>query len=950
MYNSNQLHTTIISLIDKIMNKHYLFLIIALYFFSNSVIAQRGTLKGRLIDSVSHQSLSSASITVLDAQDSTLEVFGLSHEDGSFELKNISMGTFLVKITFQGYKTFRRKIALNKEKLLIDLGDVYLKIKTNELEEVIVTESPIVIKKDTIEYNAGSFKTKPNAVVEDLLKKLPGVEVAKNGTITAQGETVQRVLVDGKRFFGDDPKMATRNLPPDVVDKIQVYDAQSDQSTFSGFDDGSRTKTINITTKKDKRKGYFGKAMAGGGNEGRYESSLNLSRFNNNQQLSLLAEGNDINKQAFSVQDILGVAGRGGGGGGIGGLGGGNSSNGITTIWAGGLNYRDVWGKKTDAYGSGFYNNVAINNQSNSLTQRFGNNPDSTQFANLVTSSLNKNQNYRFNYNIELPIDSNNSMIIRPNGSYQESTVNTHAGTNTTIKADTISKVNQQVNTENKGYNGTIEVLFRHRFHKKGQTISIHVNGGGNSNDGTGFNNSITNFQSFNNVLTRKVDQQNITASNAQNIGATVSYTHPIAKNQLLELGANHNYSISTSNKNTYAPNSLGDYNVAVDSLTNNFENINESSRLTLGYRLQNAKFNLGITNGVQFANLSSTNRTNDTMPISRSYTNMYPTLNFMYNFTRTTNLRINYNGRTSAPSLTQLQPVPDNSNQTNITTGNPDLKQAFVSSLRLFFSSFDVFKLRNIFAMVNFNATNNGIISSITQYTSGPKAGTQRTTYVNKSGAYSVNGFFNYGFQLDNPKSNLNFTTNFSNSRNLSIINDVTNNTYNTTIGETVRWTMNINEKFDLNFNSNSSYSMAKNSLLPQTNTHYFSQSFWIEPSYTFNGGWVFSNDFTYTYYSGRTSGYNLSVPLWNAYISKLLFKKKNGELKLAMYDILNKNASVTRTVTNNTIQDIQGNVLKQYFSLTFAYNLRNFAGQAQQAMPSFFRGSRSGGGGQRN
>ena len=292
------------------MNKRYLLFIVTLFIISISSLAQRGTLKGRLIDSVSHQSLGSASITVLDAQDSTLEVFGLSHEDGNFELKNISTGSFLVKITFQGYKTVRKKFTVSKDKLVTDFGNIYMKIRANELEEVIVTESPITIKKDTIEYNAGSFKTKPNAVVEDLLKKLPGVEVAKNGSITAQGETVQRVLVDGKRFFGDDPKMATRNLPPDVVDKIQVYDAQSDQSMFSGFDDGSRTKTINITTKKDKRKGYFGKAMAGGGNNGRYESSVNLSRFNNSQQMTLLGEGNDVNKQAFSVQDILGVAGR----------------------------------------------------------------------------------------------------------------------------------------------------------------------------------------------------------------------------------------------------------------------------------------------------------------------------------------------------------------------------------------------------------------------------------------------------------------------------------------------------------------------------------------------------------------------------------------------------------------------------------------------------------------
>ena len=247
------------------MYKHYILSI--LLFFSVASFAQRGSLTGKLIDSVGGQSLKAASITVLVAQDSTLEVFGLSDDDGYFNLKGISQGQFLVKITFEGYKTVRRKITISKDKFNVDLGNIYMKVKTKELEEVVVEASPIVIKKDTIEYNASSFKTKPNSVVEDLLKKLPGVDVDKKGNVTAQGETVQQVLVDGKKFFGNDPKMATRNLPPDIVDKIQVYDAQSDQSVFSGFDDGTRTKTINITTKKDKRAGVFGKAFAGAGSD-----------------------------------------------------------------------------------------------------------------------------------------------------------------------------------------------------------------------------------------------------------------------------------------------------------------------------------------------------------------------------------------------------------------------------------------------------------------------------------------------------------------------------------------------------------------------------------------------------------------------------------------------------------------------------------------------------------
>ncbi|MFP5041885.1 outer membrane beta-barrel protein [Parasediminibacterium sp. JCM 36343] len=926
------------------MYKYYL-LALMLIFAASAFAQTKGILRGKLIDSVGKQSLKDASITVLDAQDSTLEVFGLSVADGSFEIKNVSFGSFLVQVSFEGYTPINRKATFSKDHPVVDLGDIYMKIKTQDLNEVVVQTSPINIKKDTIEYNAGSFKTKPNAVVEDLLKKLPGVEVAKDGTIKAQGEQVQRVLVDGKRFFGDDPKMATKNLPPDFVDKIQIYDAQSDQSAFSGFDDGTRTKTINITTKKDKRKGIFGKAMAGGGDQGRYESSLNLNVFNNNQQISILGEGNNVNRQAFTVQDILGAVGRGGGGRGNGGggggavanvvqgLGAGNSSNGITTTWAGGINYRDVWGKKTEAYGSYFYNNLAINNQSKSLTQRFNSNPDSTQDANQTSGSLNKSQNHRFNYNIEMPIDSNTSLIIRPNVSYQQTSNQSTTNTNTTLNKTTdLSNVDQRTNSDNNGYNGTLDATLRHRFKTKGRTYSINLTGSGSSNKGDGSNYSTTVFGS----ATRIADQENNSNTDAKNISTTLSYTEPIGKNQLLEIGYNYSYKINNADKYTYA-NTVSGYTLPVDSLTNTFKNINYSNRVTLGYRIQNAKYNLGITSGVQLATLNSTNQSKDT-GFRKNFTNLYPTANFTYNFSRTSNLRVNYSGRTNQPSVSQLQPVPDNSDQTNVVTGNPNLSQSFVHSLRVFYTSFDVFKVRNIFVVLNLSATSHAIVSDITQYTSGAKAGTQRTTYANLNGNYSATGYFNYGFQLPNPKSNLNFSTNVSYNRSVSLINKAINYNNNTTLGETIGWTMNLKEKLDLNLTATSTYNIVKNSIQVQSNSDYFTQSLSAEPTYTFKGGWVLGSTFDYTFYTGRTEGYNTSVPLWNASFSKLLFKKQNGELKFSMYDLLNQNVSITRTVTNNSVQDVQTNVLQRYFSVTFTYNLRKFAGQ-QPAIPGQFK-----------
>ncbi|MDE3253182.1 MAG: TonB-dependent receptor, partial [Bacteroidota bacterium] len=389
-----------------------IYTILSFVFLSVSGMAQTtGSVKGKLVDSLNKQSLKDASITVLDAKDSTVEVFGLAKPDGSFSLSNISFGPMILQVRFQGYEMYTKKLNFSASNANINLGNIYMVTASNDLGNVTVTESGIRMKKDTIEVNASSFKTKPNAVAEDLLKKIPGMEVSKDGTIKAQGEQVQRVLVDGKKFFGDDPKMATRNLPPDVIDKIQVFDDLSDQSKFSGFDDGNRVKTINITTKKDKRKGYFGKLNVGAGTAGTYDENLSVNRFNGDEQLSLVAQANDINKQNFNQQSLGGGRGGGGGGrggGGFGGGGGGGAASGITTIGAAGLNYRSAWSNKVDAYGSYFYNNSHTAVDQQSRTQNLVT-PDSSTYNDATSSSISRDENHRFNFNIEDRIDSNNS-------------------------------------------------------------------------------------------------------------------------------------------------------------------------------------------------------------------------------------------------------------------------------------------------------------------------------------------------------------------------------------------------------------------------------------------------------------------------------------------------------------------------------------------------------------
>lgn len=920
-----------------------LFLVFLVSFASAQSVA---TVKGILIDSLNKQSLKDASIVVLAASDSSLEVFTLAKADGSFIINNAPFGEMLVQVKFQGYEPFSKKITFSAKNSNVDLGKIYLQTAANDLGNVTVTQSPVQMKKDTVEFTASAFKTKPNAVAEDLLKKIPGIQVDKDGGIKAQGETVQRVLVDGKRFFGDDPKMATRNLPPDIIDKIQVFDAASDQSAFTGFDDGNRVKTINITTRKDKRKGYFGRAALGAGansDDALYDNSVNISKFNGDQQITFTGQANNVNKQNFSVQDMLGSLGGGGfggaGGGGRGGGGGGTmimgggggagllgtgGGGGIVKTLAAGLNYKDNWGTKTQFSGSYFYNDQTTTRDQNSLTENLvTGSTDSSIFSKQVQSSVTNNKNHRLNFNIETNFDSSNSLIIRPNISFQ----NTHSETfqTTSSSRGKIANLNSsRVNSarDNQGINGSIEATFRHRFAKKGRTYSIGLNSSFNTNDGSGSNLSVNEFNlPFRNYIDT-LDQVYTTNRDGKNNSATLSYTEPIGKNKQLEFNYNVSSNVNTSGRATLGYNkTTSNYDIVVPNLSNIFENTFNANRLTVNYRVQNAKYNFSVGSGLQVGDLVSKNISTNTN-LKQNFINLFPSANFRYDFTKSKNLRMFYNGRTSQPSAEQLQPVIDNTNPLLIRTGNPNLKQQFSHSFRFLFNSFDIFTQKIIFATVSGSFIENDIQNSTTI----SAGGVQTIKPVNLSGTYNVNGFFNYGFPIKKPKSNLNLMANVSRSQTQTLVNSISNFTRNTNLGGTISWTTNIKEGFDMNFSSNSNLTMARYTLQPQQNGDFFSQTISTEATIYSKSGWVFSTDFDYIYNAGRSEGFNTSIPLWNASLSKQMLKNKAGELKFYVFDLLNQNISISRNVTSNFIQDLQTRVLKRYFMISFTYNLRKF------------------------
>ncbi|HEV3411217.1 MAG TPA: outer membrane beta-barrel protein [Puia sp.] len=902
----------------------------------------KGSVRGKVVDSTGKQVLNDATVSMTPEKDSTEPEYAIADKNGNFSFRNLNPGSYRLLITFEGYRHISKKFTISAANKDLDLATINMQRATDILQEVIIQRPPMQIKKDTVEYNAEMFATKPNAVAEDQLKKLPGVQVDGSGNITAQGEKVQRVTVNGRRFFGDDPKLATRNLPPESIERYQIFDDLDDQSKFSGFDDGVRIKTINIVTKKDRRQGYFGRAVAGGGTNQSYDESANFHRFDNNRQISLLGQGNDVNKQNFTVQDILGSSGSRKGSGGGPGAATNQSSPGITTVWAGGANYRDDWGPKIEAYGSYFYNFNHVYSGTQSLTEKFfdqqGDTSNTTSGSN---SAIARTTNQRIQFNLEDKIDSFNSFVFRPNIAWQTTSPN---ASSSSFTADQDSnRINRSVsnsNSTNSGFNiNGSNLTLRHRFHKPFRTISLDLTGTVNVNNGHGYLNAVDSLYALDSV--QILHQYYNDSLHSMNISPTLSYTEPISKHSIIEIRYNHTYNKSTTINDTFDFDSAFSKYDRFDSLfSNSYKFLSNADQLTLSYRIQNPKYNINIGSGGQVTHFNSLNITKN-KDVDRTYLTLNPTVNFSYSFSNWQRLRFYYTGRTGTPSPSQLQPLTTTNDEINYTTGNQNLKPQFTHSIRILYSSFNPGNQNVLFATLNASTIVNDIQSELVPNLKGGDS----STFVNLNGTWNIAGYFDYGFALKHPKSNLNFITNinYAQSQTLVAPTPVPENfqhdfTRTTGLSETISWTTNIKKNFDMNLSSASNYTIARNSLRPSANLDYFSEVVNAEITAYTNSGWLIATNFTYTYNNNRTPGFNASVPLLSPSVAKEMFKKKNGELRLTIFDLLHQNTSVNKSVSLNQVSDSRTTVLTQYVMLTFTYNLNNFAAKGQRRMPGVF------------
>jgi hypothetical protein len=922
--------------------------------FSLLSFSQEPVLSGTVREAENKQPLTGATVKIVSAKDSFSVV---SDKAGAFEFRNIDTGRYNLSVSFLGFELIKKEIVWENVSKKVD--DILMNREAKTLTGVTVVGTPPVTrqKADTTEISASQLKVNQDANSEDLIKKAPGITV-ENGQVKVGGEQVRKVTVDGRDFFGDDAAATLRNLPAEIVDKIQVFDRLSDQAQFTGVDDGSAAKSINIVTKANMRNGQFGRFFAGFGTNNHYLAGGNMSYFKNNSRLSIVALTNDVNQQNFAEIDLLGATSGGGGGGGFRGQGGGRQGGGgfggggnfggggggfligqqpgVSKTNAIGLNYNDKWGKKLDVSGSYFFNNRNTQNDESTRREYFLSG-DTSQFIDQQKLSSNSNYNHRANFRFDWKIDSLNSILITPSVNIQKYDNNSEVfGLNYLTGNDTISQTLDRTSSKRAAYNFNNNILYRHSFRKRGRTFSVNFNTGINNQDVDIFTDNYTRYFKGpfgNSDTTLQFDDQ---VTKGYQLSGSVNYTEPIGKKgAILEFRYNPSFSSNEADKETFFfEDASGKYSQFDTTQSSVFDNTYMTNRGGITYRKgeRNKQISFGLE--VQSARLESEQVFPYMANIKRTFTNILPNAQINLPLSKKENIRIFYRANTNAPSVNQLQDVINRSNPTFVTAGNPELDQTFSHRIGGRYQYTNTTKGNSLF--INFfGSMSNSYVAtgtyiaqqdSILSPTFTMRKGSQLTKPLKLDGQRNFNVFITYAQPLKFIKTNINLNTGFVMNRTPGLLNYVEGVTRSYAFNTGVVLASNISQFVDYTVSYNGSFNNAKNTLQPGEENKYFSHSASAKLNLQNKKGWVFNTDVTNQLYSGLSDGFNQNYWLWNMAVAKKLFKGQKGEIRLSVFDLLNQNQSIYRTVAETYIEDVTTQVVKQYFMLTFTYNLKNF------------------------
>lgn len=913
----------------------------------------QSAISGKIIDE-KNEPIMMASVAILNAKDSTLITGTTADENGFFKIENLKRDFYLIKISSLGYQTKFIKTRVNNGEN--PLGNLSLTIATKELKTVQVNGQIVAAKQknDTTEYSANAFKVNQDANAEDLINKMPTMQ-QNNGKLQAQGEDVKKVLVDGKPFFGDDPNAALKNLPAEAIDKIQVFDAQSDQSAFSGFNDGNTSKTINITIKPQFKDGWFGRFSAGYGYKNVWMGKANVNYYKGNRKLSILLNANNINEQNFGIEDLLGVVGtnasnsRGGGmsGGGGRGRGGGQNgphppsevsdflvanNNGITTTYAAGINYGDKW-KKADINLSYFFNYGNTNALTNINRVFFANSSTDATLSYKQNSNSNAiNQNHRFSGRFDWKIDSSNSFLIVPRLSVQLNKGNSlDAGDN--YSANTIySTLNNLTHSNLSAINASLQLLYRHAMQKKGRSFTLGFTPSyANNNGNNDLDYKVSNINDS--TLSYSYFQTGNIFSNYVKLSGDIGFTEPFkTKGQWLfteSLSWSKNLSDKLYKKESNTTPIYTDKN-----LSNKFESELLTQKIGTQFQHTEKKWNIAAGADLQGDILFNQQFFANRLVTKKTFLSILPNARFQYNFAQGTQLRIFYRTNANLPTITQLQNVVNNSNPLFLSSGNPNLKRAYENNLNIRFSTSNTKKNTSFFIyagashVYNYIATATTIVYTDTTLPNGIQlaSGAQYSTYENLKNYWNARAFTDYSFRVNPIKSRINIGGGFFYNYTPSRINSLINISHNTNVRFNVGLSSNISERYDFSIRNSAAVNITRNTSTTSANSIYFNNNLTAKAQLNPWKGLVLMTDFSYQYNLGLSSSVNSSYILWNAAIGYKFLKDKSLDIRLFVYDILNQNNNVSRTNTDIYYEDTQSNIINRYFMLQVSFNLRYF------------------------
>lgn len=955
------------NLLSNISLKFLLFLLIfttvGLIQSSYSQVTKQVIINGTVLDNNTKKQLEFASVALLTLSDSSLVKGSITNSKGAFVFKFVNPGIYRLRISFLGYNTIRKIITvLNTTNSIQNLGDFLLDEGKSMMDEVVITpDQPVTIKKDTVEFNADMFQVEKNAVVEDMLKKLPGVEIDGEGKIKAQGMDVTRVFVDGKPFFGNDPLIATQNLPAEMIAKIQVIDKKSDQAEFSGVDDGEVEKIINIVTRTGFKQGVFGKSSFGYGSLDRYDAGVMMNKFSGEKQFSVLGMSNNTNAQKFTLDALNSLnnkrtstlsgarSGRNNSAGGAGAnrgfssmtsAGRGMGGNGISVTNAAGANYHNLIGLKLNITGSYFYNSSENNNNQTSLVQTFKG--DTSIYKRDTSSTYSKNINHRINMEIAYQIDSLNSIVFKPNISFGI-TSSDRASTSITV-GESGARLNESKTanrSDGTSLNSTSSFLYRRKFKNTHATFSINIGGNLKSNNSDAYRKSyIKRYVTKTGIPTIGLtDIYTNNSSSGSGYNVRLSFTQPISLYQSLDLNYYYSRSNNQSHKDAYGYNELDSlYNIPDTTYSNRFNNTFINQRIGLSFQTKRDKLTYTFGLGMESSQIESkTILLNRLFDRTHKSLNFSPTASLNYAFTNRRRLSLQYKGTTNEPSIDQLQPIITDSNSLITRVGNPDLKSSFTHDLIFSYNDVNPKTFTNKFINIQFSSEQNSISNN---YTNG-SSGEQVIMPVNVNGAWDASTNIGFGKSLAKNKFYVSSSTNvrWSNDVNYDRNSASTLTNYNPldTAMSVLNTTKHLIAGYNLQGSMNTKYMMF--TLSGKVNYNHVWQakktnSPSVYTSYNLFGDiklylpldLMLQTDYQINLNTGYSSGFNKNYALWNASATKELLKSRRAQLKFQIFDILKQNQSIRRSITGRNISDTRSTILPQYFIFTFVYNFKNF------------------------